>query len=563
MTTTEHLLNANTVSFSNLISGDNIYQVPIFQRDYSWSEDNWDDLWLDIANSIESNSHHYMGSLVLMKKGAKNYQIIDGQQRITTLSLLALACIKVIDELIINDIQSDDNKERKDILLKRFIGYKSASSLKFTSKLKLNEENNPFYSSYLVQLEEVVNDKKLSKTNKLLKKAFDFFYAKIREEIYKQDSAVELVDFLEYVGDNLTFIEITVVDELNAYLVFETLNDRGLDLSVTDLLKNFLFSQVASKEDQEHLKNKWNNILRFIKYKDFSYFLRYYWISRNKLVTEKELFKTIKKSISNAEDVFNLVSDLEIHAELFSALKDPNDDLWKGDKLIIEHISELDLFNHWLPIPLLLVSHEKFDQNDFAKICKICSYIAFRYSVIGGLKTNVLERVYNTAATNLFRGKTKHVSGVFNDLSNIYPSDDSFHTSFTQAYLNTKRKSKLVRYILYKIENHISGNSYDFLNDNGTIEHILPENPNIEWDKNFMKDIQTDFIYRIGNYTLLEPKKNRNCENKSIHEKREIYKTSKYKLSQEFTYDEWKPEKVKHRQAKLAKYAKAIWRLNF
>lgn len=556
----EQLLNANTVSFSGLISGDNVYQVPLFQRDYSWGEEHWDDLWLDINNAIEESTKHYMGALVLMKKESKCFEIIDGQQRLTTLSILALSCIRIINELISSDIDAENNKERKDILSKKYIGFKSASSLKFTNKLILNNENNPIYGSYLIQFDEINNLRKLSLSNKKLFGAYNFFYEKIKKEIYVQNSTAEIIDFLEYVGDNLTFIEISVIDELNAYLVFETLNDRGLDLSVTDLLKNYLFSKVT-ESDHEHLKNKWNNILKHIKYKDFSYFLRYFWISRNKLVTEKELFKRIKRTVLNASDVFDLIGNLESNAELFAALNNPNDELWKGDREIKTALSELQLFNIRQSFPLLLTCHFRFSSTDFAKICKMCSTIAFRYSVICGFKTNVLETVYNEAAVKVSNNELTTPQGVFDVLKKIYPNDDAFHTAFTSSVISTKRKSKLIRYILYSIENHIGNLNYNYIDDDGTIEHILPENPDEHWEKAFMKDIQDDFIYRLGNYTLLEPKKNKDCGVKPIIEKCEIYKTSNYELSKNFNSDQWTPQKIKQRQAYLAKQAKSVWKI--
>ncbi|MDB4923035.1 DUF262 domain-containing HNH endonuclease family protein [Mucilaginibacter sp.] len=562
MSQTDHLLNANTVSFGTLISGDNIYKVPLFQRDYSWNEDNWDDLWLDISNAKKEDAKHYMGSIIMMKKSAKNFDIIDGQQRITTLSIIALACIKLIDELINKGISVEDNKERKDILLKRFIGYKSATSLKFSNKLILNEENDPFYSSYLIQFDSVNNPKKLTPSNKLLYQAYHFLLEKIRSEIYVQGSAIELVQFLEFLGDYLTFIEITVVDELNAYLVFETLNDRGLDLSVTDLLKNYLFSKVVPG-DHHHLKNKWNNILRFINYKDFSYFMRYFWISRNKIVTEKELFKAIKRTIITQDDVFTLIGNLELHAELFAALQDPNDDLWKGNNIIREALSELELFNIRQPFPLLLSAYEKLNIDDFAKVCKICSIISFRYSVISGLKTNILERVYNDAAVNTFNSVSVTPKAIFDDLKSIYPSDEIFRNAFTDAVISTKRKSYMIRYILYKIENHISNSSYSYFIDDGTIEHVLPENPSTDWDLFFLKDNQEDYIYRIGNYTILEKKLNKACENHLIEFKLPFYKQSKYKISSSVDTNIWNPQKLKHRQSQLASYAKDIWRLGY
>lgn len=563
MNRNENLLNANTISFSDIISGDNTYQVPLFQRDYSWKEENWDDLWLDINNALESNTRHYMGSIVLIKKEKKQLEIIDGQQRLTTLSLLALSCIRIIEELIQINENKSDNVERKDILMRKFVGFKSAKSLMFSPKLKLNKLNNPTYSSYLIQFHNVPNKSKLAKSNKALLEAYEYFYKKLKQEVFKENDTDNLIDFIEFVGDNLQFIQITVVDELNAYLVFETLNDRGIPLTVTDLFKNYLFSKVA-EDDQEHIKNKWDSILSYVRHRDFANFLRYYWISRNRLITEKELFKAIKRTVSDQNDVINIITNLEIHAEVFNALSDPKDDLWKGNPELISHLTELQIFGIKQPFPLLLSAYEKFDINTFTKIVKICSIVSFRYTVISGFKTNILEQVYSRASNNIIKGVSTNASQVFNDLSQLYVSDEIFTNQFTLKTINTKSKNRLARYIIYSLENKNSElSAFDFEQDNGTLEHILPENPSDDWNGSFVKDTQIEFIYRIGNFTILESKLNKECENKLIDEKKPKYLKSKYSLTKEFDYDLWNPNKLKHRQSKFAKLAKQIWRLNY
>jgi hypothetical protein len=562
MERTENLLNANTISFGDIISGDNVYQVPLFQRDYSWKEDNWDDLWLDLNNAIESNTRHYMGSIVLIRKAKKNLEIIDGQQRLTTLSVLALSCIRFINELIEADIDKKANEERKDILMRKFLGFKSAKSLMFSPKLQLNKLNNPIYTSYLIQFHRVPNVSKLAKSNKSLLDAYDYFYKLIKRDIYKDGSTDEIIDFIEFVGDNLQFIQITVVDELNAYLVFETLNDRGIPLTVTDLFKNYLFSRVA-EADHDHIKNKWDSILNFIKYKDFSSFLRYYWISRNKLITEKELFKAIKRTVTNQDEVIKIITDLELQAEVFSALSEPSDDLWKGHTDVIKYLSELQIFGIKQPFALLLAAYEKFDIAEFAKVVKICSVISFRYSVISGLRTNLLEQVYSRAANNIINGKSTSPSSVFKDISQLYVSDEVFTNQFTLKSIKTSSKNRLARYIIFSLENKNGNTSYHFDNDSGTLEHILPENPSSDWNKPFVQDTQLEFIYRIGNYTILEKKLNKDCENKDIEHKIPYFKKSKYTLSSEFDYTEWNPNRLKQRQSKLAKIAKQIWRLDY
>jgi uncharacterized protein with ParB-like and HNH nuclease domain len=563
MQRTENLLNANTISFGEIISGDNIYQVPLFQRDYSWKEDNWDDLWLDINNAIESNTRHYMGSIVLIKKEKKNLEIIDGQQRVTTLSILILSCIRFINEFIEQNIDKANNEERKEILMRKYIGFKSPKSLMFSPKLKLNKLNDPIYSSYLIQFHNVPNPSREPISNRLLIEGYNYFYKKIKEEVYKENSIDEIIDFIEFVGDNLQFIQITVVDELNAFLVFETLNDRGIPLTVTDLFKNYLFSRVQ-EQDHDHIKNKWDNILKFIKYKDFANFLRYYWISRNRLITEKELFKAIKRSINSQEEVIEVISNLEKQAEVFNALSDPKDDLWKGNHEIIKYLSELQLFGIKQPYPLFLAAYEKFDLVAFGKIVKMCAIISFRYSVISEQKTNILEQIYSRSANNIIRGISKNAHDVFKDVSALYVSDEIFANQFTLKSIKTNSKSKLVRYILYALENQDSEHgTVNFEEDNGTIEHILPENPSSDWNKSFVKDTQLEFIYRLGNYTILEEKLNKSCENKIFEEKLPFYKQSKYSLTSSFDFEEWNPNKLKVRQQKLAKLAKQIWRLDY
>ncbi|UBZ08707.1 DUF262 domain-containing HNH endonuclease family protein [Salegentibacter mishustinae] len=563
MSKTENLLNANTISYNEIISGDNIYRVPLFQRDYSWRENNWDDLWLDLSNAIESDTRHYMGSIVLIRKEKKQFEIIDGQQRITTLSILALSCIRFLNELIDSGQNEQANLERKDILMRKFIGYKSPKSLMFSPKLKLNKLNNPIYSSYLIQFHKVPNLRREAISNRRLVDSYEYFYKKLHKEIYEEQGIDGIIDFIEFVGDNLQFIQITVVDELNAYLVFETLNDRGIPLTVTDLFKNYLFSRV-DEADHDHIKNKWDSILKYIKYKDFANFLRYYWISRNKLITEKELFKAIKKNIQNQADVIEIISSLETHAEVFSALSDPKDDVWKGNKETIKYLSELQLFGIKQPFALLLAAYEKFDLTTFTKIVKICSVISFRYSVISGFKTNILEQIYSRAANNIINEKSKNASQVFKDLSQLYVNDEIFTNQFIMKSIKTTSKNRLVRYIIYKLENHFSDSGkIHFDEDSGTIEHILPENPNDDWSKKFVRDTQLEFIYRLGNYTLLEKKLNKECENKMLDEKIPFYKKSKYVLANQFEYEEWNPNKLKQRQSKLAKAAKQIWKLDY
>jgi uncharacterized protein with ParB-like and HNH nuclease domain len=123
-----NLLDTSTVSLSDIIGNGKIYKVPSYQRDYSWKWDHWEDLWADIQTILNGESVHYMGSIVLQNKGEKNYSVIDGQQRLATLTLIVLATIKTIQNLVDKNIEKENNEERIKLLSKKFLGDKDPGS---------------------------------------------------------------------------------------------------------------------------------------------------------------------------------------------------------------------------------------------------------------------------------------------------------------------------------------------------------------------------------------------------------------------------------------------------
>ena len=127
--------------------------------------------------------------------------------------------------------------------------------------------------------------------------------------------------------------------------------------------------------------------------------------------------------------------------------------------------------------------------------------------------------------------------------------------------MSTGRNKKLVKYILTKIENHLSHTDNDFNDANFTIEHILPENFSDDWDNQFMNEA-AQFVCRLGNHTLLEFKLNKASGDKTYEEKKEVYAKSRYKLTQEYiNYDEWDLQALNSYQKKLAKQAITIWKI--
>ena len=560
----ELLLNTSSATFGELIGNGKIHKAPPFQRDYSWKEEHWDDLWFDILE-LTNDEKHYMGYVVFQIDENDINIIIDGQQRFATLSIFALAIIKNIDDLIESKVEPEQNQERILELRNRFLGYKDPASLIPTSKLFLNRNNDNFYQSFLLRLRKPSNTSKLKPSEKLLCKAFQYFYDKIKEHFGGEVSGEKLASFLnEKVAKKLIFTTITVSDDLNAYKVFETLNARGVKLSTSDLLKNYLFSLAAtsSNVDLNEAERQWQNINDLLQSADLPTYLRHFWNSRNLLARKQNLFKSIKNGIKSAESVFALLNDLEKLAPVYVAFSNASDSIW--NKQQSKHIEELILFNVSQCYSLLLSAYEKFDANEYAALLRDIAVISFRYNVIGGLNPNILEDKYNKTAIKIFKGEIKTAKEIAFELKGVYVDDNKFSNDFESKMISSKRYKNLVRYILFSIENQVAPAEYDFTDAKATIEHILPENPPEHWEEFFKVDEQENYIYRLGNTTLIEEKKNNNCGTKPFNEKLIIYKTSSYKITNEHTnYTEWMPDTLRKRQTKMAGWATTVWKINY
>lgn len=561
------LLNTNTENLNDILANSKIYKVLLYQRDYAWDEDNWEDLWNDIVEIYERDQRHYMGAIVIQNVGNKTFHIIDGQQRLVTLSLIVLAVVKNIQGLIDAGIERENNQERIAILMNKYIGSKSVGSLLYSSKLFLNENNDAFYQTYLIQLRQPIAPLRLNKSNQQIGKAFKFYQEKIHDFFQAKDlrNGQTLGNFLDLcVAERLFFILITVDDELNAYTLFETLNARGTDLAPTDLLKNYLFSIAGKVEsDLRHIKNQWQNITSLIPFDRFPTFLRHFWNAQNRLVRQDQLFRTIRNSYKEPDQVFHLLDNLESSANLYAALVNPYDEFWGGNRQIGNKIRELKLFGVTQCFPLLLSAYEKFSLNDFEKTLKICIVISFRYNIISEKNPNQMENSYNEVAIRVFNSTISTPEQMFSELKALYVPDEEFKNYFAVKQYNAKRHKTLIRYILISIENQVAGTNHDYETSPTTTEHILPENPGAEWEKLFEPEIQENYIHRIGNYTLLESSKNRDCQNKPYAAKKPIYETSQYRTTNQIHFPDWNPAQLNGRQAALAKIASSIWKIDY
>ena len=536
------------------------YEIPKFQRDYSWEAEHWDDLWQDIrALLADEDNEHYMGYLVLQTSNNKEFQIIDGQQRLTTMSLLILSTLKCLKEIVDSGIEAENNLKRKDSLLNSYIGYMDPVTLISNNKLKLNRNSDDYYKQHLVLLKELPL-RNTNSSEKHMRECFNWYYDRIKKEFNTGES---LAAFIDNIVDKLFFTVIEVTDQLNAFKVFETLNARGVQLSSADLLKNYLFFVVDETKPHiseiEELENIWSKIVGKLGEQKFEDYLRYYWNSINKSVGKKNLFKNVKGNIKSKEQVFELIRNLNDTADLYLAIQNPEDEFWRDKPEIRKSLKELKLFQIRQINSLFLSALRNLEVENFRKLAKICSVISFRYNIIGGLNPNAQEDVYNTVALKISSNKRFEVA----DFQTIYVSDLNFENDFsTKEFKNTTRNHKIVKYILSKIEVYQHKNEIDPESDLFTIEHILPENADDTWGNFTFEEINRS-VYRMGNLTLLERKLNREAGQKGYVEKIVLFARSNSELTKTLpdNFNTWNEDKLAARQRELAKHAKAIWKI--
>lgn len=559
-------LTAKPVSLAEVLSNGKRYSVPRFQRDYAWAESEWAELWADICDVHRAapDTNHYLGALVLQPGERGDSRIIDGQQRLVTLSVLALAVIKRIDELAAREVEPEDNRERSRLLRERFVSTRDSASLQHHSRLTLNARDDGFYQLYLVQGRDPVRPKTLSGSNARLYQATTFFAARLAELFPAGASGHDLAKFLgETVADRLRFIEIVVDNDETAFTVFETLNARGVALGTADLLKNYVFAVAArgGSDDLGLAQLWWEQLIELVPLDQMAKFLFHKLATTVPELREKRVFTEVKRIVPKDQSVFDFLSMTKDAAEIYAALDDPGAALWSEWPEARRYVRVLD----WLRVeqvrPVILAALPRFaDRPDrVARLLWNLVVVSLRASV-AHLNTGDLQRVYHSTARQIERNELKSPLAIARAMAAVTPDDAAFHAAFTQLALDPKGPRKqLVRYLLSELEVALGGHPVDF--DSGvTVEHILPENPGSGWEA-FSPEAHARTYRRLGNLTPLEHQLNKALGNVDFGRKREVYATSKFAMTCGITAEDWSPETVRARQERMAERAVAIWRI--
>lgn len=567
----DDFLQAGETTLNKLLNTSRQFIVPIFQRNYSWQKSQYEQLWFDIlrASKFKEKQNHFIGSIVYIDMGTpagrpQQLLLIDGQQRLTTISILLCA---------IKDYVQKFNLETKLINLAKIKNqflYNSDEIDEDRYKLLLNVQDK---ETYIKLIDNTIFTVNKPATNII--KCYEFFYERI-EDFIKQYGQIDEI----YAGIfKLSLVSISLdKDSDNPQMIFESMNSTGKDLSQTDLLRNYLLMDLTPEKQTRLYKTYWKPMEELFGediYKNdvnkFDYFIRDFLTLKSdtghicKINNVYENFK--RYYLDNNCEKFAVLKDLFTYAKYYACidlLQENDDEL----KLYWQEFKKLD--SH-VVYPFLLKLYDDYSRQilikeDFKKILQVVISYLWRRAICE-IPTNSLSKTFATLYQAV--DKEDYVNSVikafvFKSSYKRFPSDYE-----VREKLQTKDiyHFRLRKYLLEALENYYHKEPIDLNTANYTIEHIMPQNieHNLSWQQMLGEDwqeVHSLYLHTLGNLTITGY--NAEMSNKSFVEKvngESGFKHSHLKLNESIAQsDVWNKKAIQRRTNILTDIILKIWK---
>lgn len=540
--------------------------VPLNQREYKWEDEHVNDLFTDFTNAIALNqSSYFLGTIVLTRGEGEIPEVSDGQQRLATTTILIAA--------IRDYFYNNGDTTRATSIEQEFLKKTDIETTDIIPQLRLNVDDNEFFTKFILSSPDS-SDRTVSPTkpsHQRIKRAAEIAARHIRDilEPYGTKEPLKtnrLIEWIKFIRQGAQVILLRVPDHLNAFLMFETLNDRGLKISQADLLKNHLLSYSADRIREA--QQKWaqmSGILESLGREDITVtFLQHLLITKYGPTKEREVFDRIKQLVNSQNRSLEFLEELADGANDYAALFNSDHKKWNDYGTTTR--KNIATINRDLRVeqirPLMFSVSKHFSIQEGKLAFRLFVFWSVRFLVAGG-RGGLLERNYGLRAQDIGSGKIKTATQLIDAMTDVIPSDAMFEAAFAEARIS---HNYLARYLLRALELKVKKNPEpEFVPSDEeqiiNLEHILPENPKDGWP-----DIEPDtaavFYKRLGNMVILQAKKNTLIGNSSYEDKKPVLKDSTYILTSEAAnYPQWGITEINDRQKKLAKLAIETWPL--
>lgn len=551
-------MDATKGNIYTILNGNKQFLIPVYQRYYSWETEQCSRLWKDIVDMQKKGKiGHFVGSIVniaeqAMPTGVQKYMIIDGQQRLTTLSLLLIALRNYAEE---HPEDGTINARRIDnMLLKN--EYEEGDE---RYKLLLTETDRDLLISLVEK--KPISDPSLSR----ILPNYEFFVGKIA------DMELQPKDIYEAIG-KLQIVNITLdrnVDDAQA--IFESLNSTGKELSESDLIRNYVLMGLEASEQQYVYEHMWRPMEQLFDYEKRnslmdSFFRDYLTMKTTRIPKIDRVYEGFKVYHLNCEfsTIRELCDDLLTYATYYTNMISR-----RSDKVILKSLySDIDDLRMDVAFPFLLKVHNDcaegvITEEDLIEIIKMCISYVFRRSICG-IPTNSLNKTFATLRNEIKTDDYMNSIKAFFVLRDDYkefPDNEKFKKEFVSRDIYNMRSRN---FILSRLENF--GNKAPIIIENYTIEHIMPQNsnPSDEWKTMLginWKEVQKNYLHTIGNLTLTAY--NSEMSDHPFMVKMDMeggFKESALRLNSYLVkLTEWNEEHIKERARRLAEKAEQIW----
>jgi hypothetical protein len=549
------------------------YKVPRFQRPYSWDRENVEDFWEDSV--VNSEGDCFIGSIVVFKMKDTVKGIVDGQQRLTTITMLLCALRNALKDHGHTSLAQGVQKlvERPDI----------SNKDQFVLQ---TETSYPYLQELIQKFDPPDVEPDIGAEETLLKAAFDLLTTKISSTIdaVKADQSLSEEEQKKRIEKNLADIRdkilclklifIELDDEDDAYLAFETLNTRGKDLTVADLVKNHLTKLIRTKNaNVDTTKDKWNTVVETLEDSEAELrveeFLHHLWLSEYEYTTAKKLFKAIRKQVQKSSAKAFLDTLLR-ESKLYRQIHEPAYGKWtKEEEPLQASLRALGLFRVKQQIPMVLSVLREYRKGGIklkhaVDILQAIENFHFKFTAIssqrssGGISFMYALHARNLLAAATLPEKLNEISTLKTKLRAKIPSYQEFEATFSELGYSeqfTKQK-KLVQYVLARFTSAAaSGIAIDM--EKMTIEHLASQNAK------HPTALQANDIARIGNLLLVDNKLNGKLANKPFAEKKAALVKSNVPLDDLITAaNDWQGPQIRKRTQQLAKLAyEKVWKV--
>jgi uncharacterized protein with ParB-like and HNH nuclease domain len=527
-------------------------KVPTWQRSYSWRTQEVGTFWEDLVRFSErypgdnvNGKEYFLGSVVMVDR-TTYLEVLDGQQRLATATLLIAA---------LRDVAADYDAEAARDIANDYIAKKNRATDATEFKLRLNNYDWKFFRNE-VQVYDANTPKQEFKSHRLIAKARKLLLDRVRERYDASGGGKkgyqEIQRLLKVLVNHVSVVEVRSRDEDSAAAVFETLNDRGIGLSTPDLLRNFLLLRAKNDAERDEIVDLWEEVFTLggdgTNVEDF---LRHYWISTHGDVKAKALYREIKADIEDQDTrSLTLSKSLAKSADDYELLRGAD----VSDRQLRLALEAVQALTAKVLMPPLLSARAVGNQSQQVDLAQLLVAVFVRHTLIGGLAGSELESVAFELAVRL--RKKKDFVAAQRQLRDFAPSDAAFKRAFEKAEVT---RIKSARYLLTAVEHHFRRTGEVRVEDPSMVhvEHVYPQSPKkgAKWKSH------DDAVNRIGNLTLLGKRMNQSIRNTNFKTKKQnAYKNSDIKITARLmSYSKWSEAEIDDRQAWLARAAVKVW----